>query len=155
MLRLVQAVREAPEEAGIALVAVDFAASEENILPALLLSAGEKAARFAGGYVKRRFDKEGWDWVKRLPMDSWSADNVARFLVFLPFERQTWEFAASKGEDAAASYWKQAYPFAGVQEGEEAAYAAKMFLRHRRPPAAFIVLPNGKFTTGRSSNPIF
>jgi len=139
VLRLVEAV-EAPEEVGTVLATIGFAESEGNILPELLLSAGEKAARFARGYVRRSFQKEGWDWVNRLAMHGWSAEEVARLLVFLPFERKTWEFAAEKGDEVATAYWKHAWPYTRGENGDEARYAVEMLLKHRRAPAAFIVL---------------
>ena len=97
VLRLVETV-EAPEEVGVVLATIGFAESERSILPELLVSAGEKAARFAGGFVRRSFDGEGWDWVDRLTLDGWSAEEMAQLLVFLPFERKTWKFAAEKGD---------------------------------------------------------
>ncbi len=139
VLRLVEAV-EAPEEVGAVLATIGFAESERSILPELLVSAGERAARFAGGFVSRSFQGDGWDWVDRLKMDGWSAEEMAQLLVFLPFERKTWDCAAEKGDGVATVYWKHASPFTRGEVGDEAGYAVEMLLKHRRAPQAFIVL---------------
>ncbi len=139
VLRLVDLVK-APEEVGTALATIGFAGSDAKILPELLVSAGEKAARFAGGYVRRSFQNEGWGWVNPLEMHGWSAQEAAQFLVFLPFERKTWDFAVDKGDEVVSAYWKHARPFTRGEDGGEAKYAIEMFLEHGRAPAAFVVL---------------
>ena len=131
---------EAPEEVGAVFAAIGSAESEARILPALLVSADEKAARFARGYIWGRFQKQGWDWVNRLKMDDWSAEQIARVLVVLPFERRTWELPPEKGDEVATWYWSNTPPFTRGEEGEEARYAIEMLLRHKRPSAAFHVL---------------
>ena len=105
VLRLIDAV-ESPEDVGEAFAGIGSSESEARILPALLISAGEKAARFAWGYAWESFQKKGWDWVNGLRTDEWSAEEVARVLVVLPFERRTWEFAAEKGAEVATWYWE-------------------------------------------------
>ena len=77
-----------------------------------MLSAGEKAARFAGGYVRRSFQK------RRLGLgqsagDGWLVRRGGRHdsSSFLPFERKTWEFAAEKGDEVATVYWRHAWPY--------------------------------------------
>ena len=139
VLKLVELV-DAPEEVGTALAELDVGQLEKKILPGLLLAAGEKAARCAGGYARRRFQREAWDWVNRVDMHRWSGENVARFLVFLPFERKTWEFAAERGELVNARYWKSALAFAQGQNARDVAYAVEMLLKYDQAPAAFVVL---------------
>ena len=107
--RLVEAV-ESPEEIGAAFAEFGSDENEARILPGLLVSGGTKAARFAGGYTWARFRKEGWDWISRLKTQDWSANEVAQVLVVLPFERRTWEFAASKGNEVATGYWSHTPP---------------------------------------------
>jgi hypothetical protein len=139
LLRLVEAA-EAPEEVGSVLATIGFTGSDGNILPELLVSAGDKAVRFAGGYVKKSFKEQGWDWVNGLQMTAWSAEEVGRFLVFLPFERKTWAVAAQHGDEVATVYWRGAWPYTRGEDGEEATFAAEMLIKHGRASAAFIVL---------------
>ena len=131
---------EAPEEVGAVFAEIGCAESEAKILPTLLVSTDEKAAQFARGYIWGCFQKQGWDWVSRLKMEDWSAEQVARALVVLPFERRTWEFAAGKGDEVATWYWSNTPPFTRGEDGDEARDAIAMLLRHKRPSAAFQVL---------------
>ncbi len=137
--RLVDAVH-APEEVGSVLATIGLAESDANLFPELLVSAGEQAARFAGGYIRTRFQKQGWDWVNRLDMRGWSAAEVARFLTLLPFERKTWEFTAAQNEEVATAYWRHAWPYTRGENGDEATFAAEMLIKHGRASAAFTVL---------------
>ena len=139
ILGLVEAV-EAPEDVGAVFAELGSAESEARILPGLLVLADEKATRFARGYIWGCFQKQGWDWVSRLRMEDWSAEQVARALVVLPFERRTWEFAAEKGDEVTAWYWSNTPPFTRGEDGDEARDAIAMLLRHKRPSAAFRVL---------------
>jgi hypothetical protein len=92
--------------------------------------------------VKQWFRAEGWDWVGRVEMNGWSAEDIAQFLIFLPFERRTWEFAASEGAAVAERYWSCAMPllFTWGEDASEASYAVAMLLKHKQATKAFRVL---------------
>ncbi len=137
--RLIQEVIM-PEEAGGEIAEFGSTETEARIFPDFLVRNDEKAARFVRGYIRVRFQSEGWDWVNQLQMDQWSAEKVARILVDLPFERRTWEFAAAKGNDVAAFYWRNARPFTHPQNVDETRYAAARLLEHQRPSGAIHVL---------------
>ena len=141
VLGLIEAV-EAPEEVGAVFTEIGSAESEARILPGLLVSADEKATRFARGYIWECFQKQGWDWVSRLKMEDWSAEQVARTLVVLPFEQRTWKFAAGKGDEVTAWYWSNTppLPLTRGEDGNEARYAVAMLLKHKKAGAAFHVL---------------
>jgi transcriptional regulator with XRE-family HTH domain len=150
---LVEAVK-APETVGAAFAEIDSGEGEAGILPDLLVSSDDLVARFAVGYIRKRFHEEGWAWVDSLRMDGWSAEQVARFLLGanLPFERKTWELVASKGSEVSAKYWGRAEPRLSTQGKavdevrDEVRYAVEMLLRHQGPAAAvfawLMALPN-------------
>jgi hypothetical protein len=141
VLGLIEAV-EAPEEVGAVFAEIGSAESEARILPGLLVSADEKATRFARGYIWGCFQKQGWDWVSRLRMEDWSVEQVAQVLVVLPFEQRTWKFAAGKGEQLASWYWSHTprFSFPRGEDGDEVTYAVAMLLKHKKAGAAFHVL---------------
>ena len=62
-----------------------------------------------------------------------------QFLAALPFERETWEFAAEKGDEVETWYWSNP-PFPRGEESDDASYAVTMLLSHKRPFEAFQVL---------------
>jgi transcriptional regulator with XRE-family HTH domain len=139
ILGLVEAA-EAPEEVGEALGEDGSNENEARILPAFLGSLDEKVSRFARGFVLGRYRTKGWDWVSRLDTKSWSAEEMARLLLDLPFERRTWEFAASKGPEVAEYYWKYTPALFRGADGDEVTLAVSMLLAHKRPSPAFHVL---------------
>jgi transcriptional regulator with XRE-family HTH domain len=139
----------APDPVGTALAQVDAITGDERVLPALLtLPCDNKMAVFAQGYLRKRFHDEGWSWIDRMRMDDWSTEQVARLLLWsnLPFERRTWEYAASKGDDVAARYWQGAEP-RYLPQGRtidevtyEVTHAVEMLLKYQGPAAAAFVL---------------
>jgi len=139
LLGLVEVV-EAATEVGSVFAGIGSAEDEARVLPALLTKADGKAAQFARGYTWGRFYKAGWDWINRIEMNSWSAEEIGRILVVLPFERKTWEFAVEKGPEVATWYWNNTPPFTRGDDVEEARQAIGMLLEHKRPEAAFHVL---------------
>ncbi len=139
----------APDPVGTALARVDAITGDEQVLPALLaLPRDNKMALFAQGYLRKRFHDEGWSWIDRMKMDDWSTEQVVRLLLWsnLPFERQTWEYAASKGDDVAAKYWQGADPRLLIQGRAidevtyEVTHAVEMLLKYQGPAEAAFVL---------------
>jgi hypothetical protein len=130
---------EAPEDVGIEL-GRDGSEYERKILPSLLVSANEKISRFARGFVVGRHESKSWDWVSDLDTKTWSAEEMARVLLDLPFERRTWELAAAKGGKVAEYYWKHTGAFLRGGDGDEVAFTVSMLLRHKRPSRAFDVI---------------
>ncbi len=130
---------EAPEAVGVTFTEIGSDEDDSRILPCLLTSDDEKAFRFCGAYIGGRFRKEGWGWVNRFKMDSWSVEQIARFLGFLPFTRRTWEFAAARGDDVSRWYWNNP-PFPRGEERDDASFAVTMLLNHKRSFEAFVVL---------------
>jgi transcriptional regulator with XRE-family HTH domain len=138
VLELVGAV-EAPEEIGMLLAGSPE--YEAKILPALLASADEKAARFARGYAWGRFSTSSWDWIDRLQMQDWTCEQIGGLLVLLPFERRTWDLAASKGDEVTTWYWEHTPPhYTRDGKDDEARQAIGMLLTHKRPAAAIHVI---------------
>lgn len=130
---------EAPEAVGVALgwSGADY---EATILPGLLVSADEKVSRFARGFVLGRHGPERWEWVGSLDPNRWSPEELGRVLLDLRFERRTWDLAAAKGEKVCDYYWRHARGFVRGTDASETAFAVSMFLRHKRPAAAFDVI---------------
>ena len=81
--------------------------------------------------------KDSQDWVDRLKMDDWSAEQMARFLVYLPFERRTWELAAARETRYQRGTGANAEPRLLTQGKHadqvryEVRHTVEMFLKHR------------------------
>ena len=143
VVSLVEAAN-APDPVGTAFAEVHPDAGDERVLPAFLTTSDGRMAQFARGYLRKRFHDEDWSWIDRLKMDDSSTEQVARLLLWanLPFERRTWEYVASKGDEVAARYWQDAEPRLltkgkAVNEVKyEVAHAVEMLLKYQGPAAA-------------------
>jgi hypothetical protein len=130
---------EAPEEVGSSLGGIN-SELETRILPNLLVSGDEKLSRFARGFVLGRYRSERWEWIRGLDRNTWSAEELGRVLLDLPFERRTWELAGEKGADVAEYYWKHTGAFLHEPNSEDVAFAVSMLVKHKQPPRAFDVI---------------
>lgn len=137
---------KSPETVGAAVAESDRGEHESRIIPDLLTASDDESVKFANGYIRKRFHDEGWAWVARLEMTGWSSDQVTRFLVLLPFERRTWELAATRGEATSLSYWSHTDPRL-LTEGKsveevraEVRQAVTMLLERERSPEAIFAL---------------
>lgn len=139
ILRLAAAVATA-EEVGASFAAVASSEHEAKILPAFLGAADERSARFAHGYLRERFAKDGWAWVEGLDFTGWSVEQIARLLIILPSGIKTWEFAERQRSGVEAWYWRHVPPYMRGEDLEEARHAIDRFLEHKRASGAFHVI---------------
>lgn len=139
ILDLARAV-EAADEVGLTFADISSGEAESGILPDLLASPEKQLARFAEGYVWRCSRKRGWNWVADLDTREWSTEEIGRLLVILPFQRQTWELTAEKGDAAAEWYWSHTPPHVCPDNREDATYAVTMLVKYKNPLVASHVL---------------
>ncbi len=96
---------EFPARVGWILGELAEESTDAAILPSLLVT-DEKALRdFAGGFVRKRFDRYGWAWVDALSIDSWTVEQRGQFLAYLPFESKTWTQVTKLLKDNESAYW--------------------------------------------------
>ncbi|MEX0809786.1 MAG: hypothetical protein WD044_13760 [Dongiaceae bacterium] len=79
---------------------------DSAILPNLLVSDNRALTTFAGGFVLGRFRKSSWEWVDARIANSWTSDQAAKFLAYLPFVNDTWERASANLGDDVGQYWR-------------------------------------------------
>lgn len=139
----VQALAEAsraPELVGAAYA--DACDSDARVLPNLLCSADDRYSRFVRGFVQARFRENGWNWVHGLVLGGWSKEEIARFLLTLPFERGAWELAETMEDEVTGRYWAEVtpFPFGCAGSPDDVCYAARQLLNSRNNGAAIPVL---------------
>lgn len=135
ILRFIEEV-EAPEELGLAVAAMDLEGSDPRVLPDLLGSANIKVIRFAQGYARERFLKQGWGWVASLDLRRWSLEALGQFLLVLDFEWRTWQFVEELGADVSTWYWQRTGSLTVGRDEEDSAHAIGKFLEHGRASSA-------------------
>jgi len=97
---------QSPWRVGIAFGAVKGNEIDCMVLPALLESKDKLLTQFVCGFVIRRFQIGGWQWVDSIETSGWTPEEIGQFLSFLPFILCTWERVTRLlGEDEAL-YWK-------------------------------------------------
>jgi transcriptional regulator with XRE-family HTH domain len=134
LLRLATTVK-APSTVGIELVDTNLVTDSSRILPSLLMDPDPGIAGFAWGYARKRFVKEGWDWVDGLPFNQWTADQVAKFGTLLDGEKRTWDWLKRHGDAAHDLYWKTAFIYP-IKDPSDLQFAVPQLLTHGRPFAA-------------------
>lgn len=148
-----QAVQEIAEAGGIKAV-IDFAASvpspwrvgfsfgyaasadaDSAILPDMLDPEQPALAQFAGGFVRGRFNSQGWEWVDKIDTSDWTPDQIGQFLSHLPFVPETWERSARLLGSNESPYWTRTNvnPYAAQTDFE---LAVDKLIQHGRPFAA-------------------
>ena len=134
LLRFVHAV-QSPSRVGSALGALTDAAVNAQILPSLLDSDDTAIGQFLGSFVRRRYFVLGWQWVDALDTTSWTSDQKAQFLAYLPFASETWKRLRVWLEEGEAKYWAKT-PAEPREDDENLVGATERLLEFGRPLAA-------------------
>lgn len=113
LVQLRELARESqmPHEVGIALADIVGGDAEPDLLP-LLTSTDNQDIAYAGPYFARRFELEGWDWLRDLldRNNDASATTQARLIAAARDFPAAWDEADARGSDVAAEYWKGFLP---------------------------------------------
>ena len=131
---------EAPAHIGFVLGKAKLLEDLAEIVPKLLDSPDQSLALLAKGVVLGRFAEDSWTWAELQPLSEWPAGQTALFLTNLPFERRTWDFVDSLGEEVKNRYWRFIRPIAQQLSPEEVERAVKCLLDHSRPMGAVDVI---------------
>jgi len=108
---------------------------DKIILPKLLIIDNKKFEEFISYYVSSRHRKQGWEWVDYTGIKEWSASQIARFFMCLPFTTATWEQISKIFPDAEPEYWKKVNvnPY---QSDVDLDFAIDKLIKYNRPCAA-------------------
>ena len=81
---------------------------ESKILPSLLNEEDDTWIRFTRGYLSRRLEARGWDWVDDLINESWTDAEKSLLLSRLPFREEAWRRAETLLGSQEGLYWRKA-----------------------------------------------
>lgn len=99
---------DSPQQVGFSLGIVALDELDVAVLPAMLNDGIEKHKQLAAGFVLGRFRAKGWAWVDAVVAADWTADQIASFLIILPFCADVWGRAENLLGQGAAAYWQNA-----------------------------------------------
>ena len=130
---------ESPYKVGFPLGFIAGADVDERILPSMLGVENTKLTNLANGYVRGRYQSQGWKWVDAIDMTGWSRMQIGQFLTFLPFTYETWKRSRDILGEVEKEYWGKA----GVnhyEEDRELDLAVNKLIKYGRPNAAIYCL---------------
>jgi hypothetical protein len=130
---------ESPGKVGFAFGEIAATDNEKHILPQLLESESRPIAQFANGFVLGRFYTKNWQWVDHLDTGTWTIDQKAALLAYLPFNNETWLRANRLLGDDEGLYWKKT-PANPYQTKENLEWAIDRLSENNRINAAIDAL---------------
>lgn len=114
---------------GFALGDVGVKIKDEKIIIALL-NTGDYI--IAQGYVKRKFSKEGFEWLDSINIDYLSVKGKVNLLTQLPNNQNVWDKTKFILQDNELEYWKTV-DIRFVEGGSEYNYAVEKLIEADRP----------------------
>ena len=81
---------------------------DSKILPSLLNEEDDTWIRFTRGYLSRRLEARGWEWVDDLIDESWTDDEKSLLLSRLPFREEAWSRSETLLGSQEGLYWRKA-----------------------------------------------
>lgn len=96
---------------------------------------------FSRGFVKGRFESEGWEWVEDIAKawTDWRPTQRSEFLLSLPQDGLAWDLAEKADSDTESEYWAGFRP-CGLSNQDEYVTAAEKLVKHERPHVAVQLL---------------
>ena len=91
--------------------------------------------QFIEGYVYERYSNNKVGWLEELGISSWTNSQKCNFLLFLPFENETWKKVDELLGEAAGDYWSKVIVNPSPSQSNRLS-AIKNLLKHKRPYSA-------------------
>lgn len=96
-----------PYKVGVALSEIASPEVEAMILPDQLDSKDDSTSVVVAGFIWTKFHRLKTEWIDSLPTKDWSTEQIAKFLVQLPFSEDTWERVLTYlGPENEGLYWR-------------------------------------------------
>ena len=124
-----------PIEVGQALGRIEGINQDSVLLPEKINDPDKVITEVVRGYIWSRFHLLGWEWVDQLDKCNWSDEQKARFLICLPFIKETWSRSAALLGENEIMYWSgaDARPYSLK---EDLPQVIDKLLHYKRPRAA-------------------
>ena len=109
------------------------------LLPKYLNNKKSNIQQFLDGYIKGRFDSQGWDWFDSINLEKWDMEEIALILKYHPFAYETWKRVERYIKKDENLYWRnvQVNPY---RSDNKLNYAIDKLLAYDRPIAAITCL---------------
>ena len=121
-----------PSKVGYSFAQIADEKSDHKFFPNLLDCEEPLEKQFIGGYVYGRCSKNKLGWLEELDIPSWTNSQKCDFLLFLPFENETWKKVDELLGEAAGDYWSKVIVNPSPSRSNLLP-AIKNLLKHKRP----------------------
>ncbi len=128
-----------PSQVGYSLACLADTSIEQTLLPTFLDSEDSKYTMLISGFVWRRYYLNGWAWPDEIDKSSWSTKQIACFLSYLPFTKESWERASQWLGESQGEFWIRTGANA-YQADEDLDIAIEKLIECGRPHAAMLCL---------------
>ena len=131
---------ENAREVGRLLSDLDIKEADLYILPEYLDVKNENIKDFTELFIWNQQYNRGWEWVDKLNRSDWSISQIAKFLSFLPFTKETWKRVSEwLGEENEEKYWLLASPQI-FDDNDDFGDSVDCLIKYGRPVAAIKLL---------------
>jgi len=112
---------------------------DRYLLPNYLNNKQSNIQQFLDGFIRGRFDSQGWDWFDSINLEKWDIEEIAQILKYHPFVFETWKRVIIYIKKDENLYWRnvQVNPY---RSDDKLKYAIDKLLTYDRPIAAIICL---------------
>ncbi len=104
-----------------------------------LLSDNALLRAVANGFIEKKWQLSGSDWVQSISFDDWQSEAILAFVVSLPFERKVWGLLTKFSDCISTQYWQTVADCRNCPK-DDVVFAISKLLEHRRPFKAAEVL---------------
>lgn len=116
---------------GICLSEIGIPLNEEKIILSLL-DKNKNEILLAKGYIRNRFYKIGYEWLKGIEIEKLSNESISNFLTELPYNMQTWKLVEETLKENENKYWEKV-DIRVLESEEEYNYAIERLLKYNKP----------------------
>lgn len=138
LLQFIKSVEDS-YSVGICLAELNIDDDLENKMLCYLQSKNLKLLDCSKGYVYKKFNQRGNNWVKNLNLQEWKKEQKLNFLLELPCMMKTFKMVESVMGKDTDKYWKK-IDIRFVKEVEELNYAIRKLLESYRPDRALCLI---------------
>lgn len=98
-----------PRQVGQVLCVIDNPIIEHTLLPKFLNSSNNKHKVLVHNFVERKYKLKGYQWCDNLDKSTWTIQQLAQFLAYLPFNQETWNRVTQWLGSNEKEYWAITY----------------------------------------------
>ncbi len=142
LLAMAERVKQ-PDILGFVLGKLGVVTEEEALLTSTLASGNKAYQRCALGFVRGRFQVEGYNWVESCrfgdTFSAWSSEQQAQFFTALAFTSETWAYLENLQLEVQSLYWLSVIP-SGSLAFEDCDRAIEKLIEYDRPYDAIELL---------------